>query len=270
VPPHPGQQPEPPPPGPPAYDPVPYTTIAAVVAEMTRRWQALRRRGDWGAVFAETYLRTTENILAASAQAGAFENPAWLVQLDCAFAHRYFVAHDCWTQSTECPPPWKLAFQAAREKRTLVIQDLLLGMSAHINYDLPYALDATVPPDLPPDQLDSYWRDHNRMNALLAATVDVVQQAASEYDPLLRVVDDLGPDDELGTGQLIDIWRARSWAYFLLLRRAADRAIAEQMIAQSAGEYALLLLQVQRTIPQAYWPNRLYRDTVGWLRRWRV
>lgn len=108
------------------------------------------------------------------------------------------------------------------------------------------------------------------MNVLLAATVDVVQQAASEYDPLLRLVDDLGPDDELGTGQRIDIGRARSWAHFLLLRQAADRAATEQLITPSAAEYALLLLQVQHAIPQAYWPNRLYRATLSGLRRWRA
>lgn len=249
-------------------DDVPYTTIEEVIAEMTRRWRALRRAGDWRAVFAATYLRTTEQILAAAAAPGTFENPAWMVRLDCAFAQRYFAASDCWDRGAPCPTSWRLAFEGARDKRTLVFQDLLLGMSAHINYDLPYALDATVPPDLPPATLASYFRDHSRMNVLLAGAIDVVQQAASEYSPLLDLADALSAGDELGTAQMINIWRARSWAHFLLLRQAADRATAEQMIEQSSHEYALLLLQVQRAAPQIYWPNRLYRDALGWLRRW--
>jgi hypothetical protein len=249
-------------------NPVPFTTIPDVITEMTRRWRALQRAGDWRAVFAKSYLRTTQQILATAAQADAFENPEWLVQLDCDFANRYFTASDCWDTGAPCPTPWRLAFTANREKRTLVFQDLFLGMNAHINYDLPYALDATVPHDLSPDQLASYLRDHERVNALLAGTVDVVQQAVGIYDPALIVADDLSPTDELGTAQMISIWRARSWLHFLLLRNAADRATAEQMIEQSAHEYALLLLQVQRAAPQLYWPNRLYRDTLGWLQRW--
>src|SRR5690242_18448828 len=117
------------------------TTIPEVIAEMTRRWRALQRRRDWRAVFAKSYLRTTENIQATTQQTGSFENPAWLVQLDCNFAGRYFTAIDCWDAGTGCPPAWAVAFEGDRVKRTLVLQDLLLGMNAHINFDLPYALD---------------------------------------------------------------------------------------------------------------------------------
>lgn len=247
----------------------PFTTIAAIVAEMTRRWQTLRQAGDWRAVFAESYLRTTEQILATAGQAGAFENPEWLVRLDCVFAQRYFTAIDYWDAGQDCPLPWYIAFQGNREKRTLVIQDLLLGMNAHINYDLPYALDATIPPDATPEALASYQRDHSRMNALLARTVDVVQQATDYYDPLLVLADQsLGPGDEFGTAQLITVWRARSWDHFLLLRGSADRAAADRLIEGSAHEYGLLLMQVQRAAPRIYWPNRLYRDAVSlWRRR---
>jgi hypothetical protein len=245
------------------------TTIPEVIAEMTRRWRALQGRRDWRAVFAKSYLRTTENIQATAQQAGSFENPAWLVQLDCDFAGRYFTAIDCWDAGTGCPAAWAVAFEGDRVKRTLVLQDLLLGMNAHINFDLPYALDATIPPNLPDAELASYARDHDRMNELLARTVKAVGQATSEYDPAIGVADaELGPGAEQGVAQLIRIWRARSWAYFLLLRRSANRADAEQMIEQTAHDYGLLLLQVQQVAPYLYWPNRLYRDSIGWLRGW--
>jgi hypothetical protein len=245
------------------------TTIPEVIQEMTRRWRELQRRRDWRAVFAKSYLRTTEQIQATAQQAGSFENPAWMVQLDCDFSQRYFTAIDGWDAGTGCPPAWAVAFEGDRVKRTLVLQDLLLGMNAHINFDLPYALDATIPPGLSEAALAPYFRDHTRMNALLARTVKAVGQATSEYDPAIGLADaELGPGAEEGVAQLISVWRARSWAHFLLLRRAGDRAGIEQMIEQTAHDYGLLLLQLQQVAPYLYWPNRLYRDSIGWLRGW--
>ena len=244
-------------------------TIPQVIAEMERRWHRLQRAHAWRAVFARSYLRTTQEILAATGTAPVFENPAWLVQLDCAFAERYFVADDAWTAGTTCPAPWTAAFAAADAKRTLVLQDLLLGMNANINYDLPYALDATVPRGLDSAALAPYYRDHARMNALLGRTVAKVQVAAGEYDPLIDLAGvGLGRGGEASVAQLIILWRERSWAHFLLLRGPGDRADTDRLIAETAQEYALLLLQVQQIAPYLYWPNRLYRDTIGWLRGW--
>ncbi|HUS17864.1 MAG TPA: DUF5995 family protein [Chloroflexia bacterium] len=245
------------------------TSIAEVVTAMTNRWQALQRAHDWRAVFAKTYLRTTERILAATRRPGLFENPAWMVELDCNFAGRYFAAIDCWEAGGACPRPWVCAFAGAQTKRTLVLQDMLLGMNAHINYDLPYALDATIPAGLSRAALAPYLRDHLRMNRLLARTIGAVQRAAGLYDPLLPVGNLLlGAGIAEGTAQLIEIWRERSWAHFLLLRSDVDRAEADRLIEGTAHEYGLLLLQLQRVVPGIYWPNRLYRDTIGWLRAW--
>ncbi len=256
-------------PRPPCVAAAPLATIPEVVHEMARRWRKLQRARDWRAVFAKSYLRTTEQILAAAQAGGTFENSAWMVHLDCDFAGRYFTAIDCWEAGGACPEPWEIAFAATEAKRTLVLQDLLLGMNAHINYDLPYALDATIPPNLDAAALAPYARDHVRMNVLLARTVKIVGQATGEYDPALILVDEgLGPPGTVGVGQLISLWRARSWAHFLLLRRAGDRAEVDALIAQTARDYALLLLQVQQVVPFLYWPNRLYRDSIGWARGW--
>ncbi|HMA38064.1 MAG TPA: DUF5995 family protein [Chloroflexia bacterium] len=261
---------DPPPARPPCPPAAPAaTTIAEIVTRMTARWRTLQRARDWRAVFAKTYLRTTERILAATRRPGHFENPAWMVQLDCNFAGRYFRAIDCWDAGGACPLPWVVAFQGAQQKRTLVLQDMLLGMNAHINYDLPYALDATIPPGLSLAALAPYMRDHLRMNRLLARTVNAVEQAAGAYDPLLDVGNWLlGPSAAQSTAQLIEIWRERSWAHFLLLRDGSPRDAADRLIEGTAHEYALLLLQLQHVIPGIYWPNRLYRDSIGWLRGW--
>src|SRR6476620_10003525 len=85
-------------------------TIEEVIAEMTRRWHRLHRAGDWREVFAQTYLRATERILAAT-RSGQFENTTWMVQLDCMFAQLYFNAFDQWEATGNAPMAWKAAFQ---------------------------------------------------------------------------------------------------------------------------------------------------------------
>ena len=251
--------------------------IEQVIEEMRRRWRLLHRAGDWRAVFAKTYLRTTEKLFEATKQPGTFLNPEWIEAIDCHFAQRYFSAEDCWLGDGICPWPWRIAFQSARQKRTFVFQDMLLGMNAHINYDLPYSLDATIPEDVTPEELATYRRDNEQLNRTLVSIVNVIQEeVAGDYDPTLDVVDLLlGEGDEGGGSRMIRIWRARSWAHFLLLRQAKDdeaaRAQVDKLIEQTACEYALMLLELQRAVPGLYWPNRLYRDGLGWLvRRRRV
>jgi len=236
---------------------------------MTRRWRALHRAGDWRAVFAKTYLRTTEGILAAIAKGGIFENPPWIVELDCEFAHRYFDAFDLHEAGGECPRPWQLAFSSAIAKRTLIIQDILLGMNAHINYDLPYSLRATIPTGIADEELDVYRRDNLILNAVLASSIDAVQrEVADQYDFLLNAADAaLCDSDEVFAGELIRAWRARSWNSYLVLCNSELAAPAERLIEESAVDNALLLLQVQRAFPALYWPNRLWRDTLGGISR---
>src|SRR5437870_3417147 len=139
------------------------STIEDVISEMDRRWRRLARAGDWRAVFADSYLRTTVQVLTATQRDGYFRDPAWVVKLDCAFAQRYFDAIDAWDAHRTCPRPWRIAFRNATDKRTVVVQDLLLGMNAHINFDLPFALEATVPVGADPALLAVRHDDHERL-----------------------------------------------------------------------------------------------------------
>jgi hypothetical protein len=250
-------------------------TIEQVIEEMRRRWLRLHRAGDWRAVFARTYLCTTEKLLEAVRRPDVFTNPTWVEAIDCHFAGRYFTAEDQWEGEGECPWPWRIAFKSARQKRTMVFQDMLLGMNAHINYDLPYSLDATIPQDATPDEIEVYRRDNEQLNRTLVSIVNVIQdEIAEDYDPNLDIFDLLmGQGDEQGGSRMIRVWRARSWAHFLLLRQAhgdpTARARVDRLIQETACEYALMLLEIQRALPALYWPNRLYRDSLNWLIRHR-
>jgi len=60
--------------------------------------------------------------------------------------------------------------------RTIVLQDALLGISAHINYDLAFAVrDVEIDPNRP-----SKRQDHDAINAILRRRIDDAQAALAE------------------------------------------------------------------------------------------
>lgn len=248
-------------------------TIEDVVEQMTERWRVLHRQRDWRAVFAKTYLATTEQLLEAYRKPGTFLNPEWIVRIDCEFAQRYFEAFDAWERGEPCPWPWRIAFRSASSKRTMVFQDMLLGMNAHINYDLPFSLDATIPTGITREELATYRQDNDTLNRILGSIVDVIQdEVGGDYDPGIGLMDTVLDDvDEAGGARMIRLWRERSWGNFLLLRSTRDspeeRELVEKSIERTANDFALILLQLQQALPFIYWPNRVYRDTLNALRR---
>ncbi len=248
-----------------------HETIESVIDDMTRRWRALDAAGDFRAVFAASYLATTENVLRAT-QGGGFRDRAWIVRIDCDFAERYFDAFDAFDRGEACPKPWEIAFRHATERRTAVLQDILLGMNAHIAFDLPFSLDATIEPGATPERIAERRADYERLNEVLASAVDEVQRrAAWAYDPVMMLADvALGDLDEGLTSRVIEVWRTRVWERFLLLRHAADpesRKLVEGYVEGTAVGAAELLVEPQRLVPVVLHPLRAWRRSVGWVRR---
>ena len=95
----------------------------------------------------------------------------------------------------EIPRPWRLAFGADDELPTLV--HLLLGMNAHINYDLPQAMLAVIDEDdfTDPVLLDRRRRDHERIDAILASRVAAEDHAIGGARSVL---------DKILTGQPVE------------------------------------------------------------------
>lgn len=249
-----------------------HETIESVIDDMTRRWRALDADGDFRAVFAASYLATTENVLRAANTPGIFRDPSWIVRIDCDFAERYTGAFDAFDRGERCPRPWEIAFRHATERRTAVLQDILLGMNAHIAFDLPFSLDATIEPDATPERLAERRADYERLNEVLAGAVDEVQRrAAWAYDPMMMLADvALGDLDEGLTSRVIEVWRTRVWERFLLLRQAADpesRKLVEGYVEGTAVGAAELLVEPQRLVPGVLHPLRAWRKSVGWVRR---
>lgn len=205
-----------------------------------QEWQAC---GDRRAIFLDCYLRMTRNMLAALA-AGEFHDGAWVDRLLCRFADYYFDALAAYDRTDPATPPvWRIAHDAAALPGTMTLQNLLLGVNAHINYDLVLTLVEVLAPEWDTlAEVDRHTRyvDYTYVNDVIARTIDVVQDEIIERaTPALRLVDDLlGPVDEWVTEKVIVDWREEVWRHAVAMLAATDHA--ERASQRSAVEAATL------------------------------
>src|SRR4029077_3437378 len=137
----------------------PFMGIDEVIERMTALAGELRRDDDARLAFHNTYLRTTQAV-AKALRDGVFADPEWVDRWDVAFARLYLDALDAdrrgepvpepcavgfgdaaARRGCQVPEPWAVPFGAAAARPDLpAVRHVLLGMNAHINYDLPQAL----------------------------------------------------------------------------------------------------------------------------------
>ena len=103
--------------------------------------ESLRAAGDQRQYFHATYQRTTIAV-AAELRRGGFADAEWVERWDVAFADLYLDALRAALAGGRPTRPWEIAFGAPAGVSPL--RHVLLGMNAHINYDLPQALLAVI------------------------------------------------------------------------------------------------------------------------------
>jgi hypothetical protein len=202
--------------------------VDAVVREMTRRFDNLAAVCDHDAVFALTYLRTTEEYRRTIEDPAFFEDTAFVNHEDAVFAEYYFRAFDAWHRGDRAATPaaWRIAFDAADRRAVTGSGNMLLGMSAHINRDLPFVLEGIglVKPDG-----TSRKADHDRVNRFLnRVTTTVVAEIARRFDPTADDSNLPGTFDETATLQMVVSWREQAW-------RNAERLAAARTEAERAS-----------------------------------
>jgi len=188
----------------------------AVVAQMQTLVQQWEKTSDPRAIFLTCYLMMTRNMRSAIDRR-EFTDADWVAQLLRRFADYYFVALAAYDQDPAAAPPvWQLAHDAARDPHTLALQKLLLGVNAHINYDLVLTLVELLQPEwagLTAERCAARYKDYCRVNDVIGHTIDAVQdQVIEPAMPLLDVLDKLmGRVDELLISRLITHWREAVW-----------------------------------------------------------
>ena len=174
----------------------PFRSIDDTARRLGQAERYLRDLQDRRSVFLTVYTTMTANVQ-SGIQSGFFTDPDSVREYVITFAEYYRRAAVAFERRDfeSVPRPWQLAFAASITGERLVAQDALLGINAHINYDLTYTLtELSIDPDR-----ETKRADHDRINEILGRLVDVVQDTlvavysalgVSELDVLLGSFDE--------------------------------------------------------------------------------
>jgi hypothetical protein len=204
--------------------------VDSVIREMERRVKPLDDACDHNVMFGLMYLRTTEAYRASATTEGFFSDPGFINHQDMVFARYYFDAWDAYRRGDPTGEAWEIAIENADEQKVSGSGNMFLGMSAHVNRDLPMVLASIglVKPDG-----SSRKPDHDKVNEFLVTVIEpLFDEAAARFDPS---VDDAQIDgttvDETGTINLLVGWREQAW-------RNAERIVAAPTDADRAAVIA--------------------------------
>lgn len=221
--------------------------VTARMQDLATAWQTA---ADRRFIFLNCYLVMTRNMQNALA-AREFEDSDWVGALLDGFAGYYFDALDIYDREpAQAPVIWQMTFAAAAQPTTHVLQNLLLGINAHINYDLVLALGDVLAPEwagLDESRQRARYQDHCHVNAIIGRSIDVVQDEVVEpLEPVLDLVDRFFCSlDERAASRLIARWREDVWRStqrLLLATSAAEREQVRQDVEAAALRRAQFIL----------------------------
>lgn len=183
-------------------------------------------------IFAFVYRRTTAGI-AEGINNGRFEDGGRMEQFDVHFALRYLKAFWHYRESKPVSYAWKKAFNAANgsEKNgdPIIMQQLLLGMNAHINLDLGISAAAIAPGD----SIESLRNDFMTVNLLLAELVDEIQERIARISPMMFLLDWIGKNnDEAVVNFSMEKARSFAWNFARILAYADDDQQCNRIISR--------------------------------------
>jgi hypothetical protein len=116
----------------------------------------------------------------------------------------------------------RISIETSKNNGALAIQDLVLGINAHINHDLALALvEVTIDPARP-----TRYADHCKVNDVLRAATDPMQQRIGQlYAPILTLLDQACDhlDEEIACFS-VEKAREAAWVAAVALVNARDDA----------------------------------------------
>jgi hypothetical protein len=220
--------------------------IDELIARMAALLEPLEGSGDKRRYFHATYQRTTIAV-AGELKRGGFADPDWVERWDVAFAELYLEALEADVAGRTPSRPWAIAFGAPDGLPPL--RHVLLGMNAHINYDLPQALVGVITDEQFGDAalLARREADHRAIDGVLAARVAAEDEELTQLSGPAPLLDRLlGPLSRLGTQRFLREARQKVWANAIALSRArgqgpdAYAAVLAQLEELSAAKVAAL------------------------------
>jgi hypothetical protein len=210
--------------------------IDELIARMAALLEPLEAAGDKRRYFHATYQRTTIAV-AGEIKRGGFADTRWVEEWDVAFADLYLDALEADMTGETPSRPWAIAFGAPDGLPPL--RHVLLGMNAHINYDLPQAIVAVISDEQFDDAALIARReaDHRAIDGVLAARVAAEGEELAGLSGPVPLLDRLlTPLNRLGTRRFLREARQKVWANATALSQARR---------QGPDAYARVLAQLE-------------------------
>lgn len=165
-----------------AYDPGIITVVqnpAQTIPDVLKELEAISRLcvdEDGLKWFNGLYTAVTQAV-EDRVNSGGFADSRWLAQLDVEFARLYFSAVQSALKGTSCPGCWAAIFAARTNVRIAKIQFAVAGINAHINHDLPLAIEATCKATGTfPQHGTVQYNDYTSINPTLDSLIDQAKQ----------------------------------------------------------------------------------------------
>jgi hypothetical protein len=232
---------------------------ALTLRHLHTRLKAYTECGDHRAVFLHAYSIVTRNMLTAlehqaSGKEQAFLDPDWVCSLLNHFADLYFDALDNFEETGSCSLPWERAHKLALSGTTTVVEDLLLGINAHINFDLPQALYRTMVEFGDERNALGLWRrkfDHDKINAVLRTSIEEIASSISEqHGGMIAFLDRvMGRWDERVARFGIEHFRENTFdraCQLLAARTESEKILVQSQLQVEAGEVVDVILKLRR------------------------
>jgi hypothetical protein len=195
--------------------PVPYCetpSVGCIDTEIQRMTELRDQLGcDHRAVFATTYLELTKEIRRfVDTDPGALTDLNYLYTEDALFADFYFDTVLAWENGGQVAPAWQIAFEQAEHGRITGAQEMLLGINAHVQNDMPFVIAAL---GLRMPDGTSRKPDHDAENEILNRGYEpVVDAIRKRYDPLIGVTNPaVVPADDVAGLEMVREWREVVW-----------------------------------------------------------
>lgn len=215
------------------------TCVDRTITAMRKRLDPLAASCDHAAVFSLAYLRTTEVYRRTAETPGFYQDPGYVNHEDATFAALYFSAFDNWSAGrlAKVPPAWRIAFDAGANRRVSGVGDLLLGMNAHVNRDLPFTLAAI---GLTAPDGSSRKPDHDKVDEMLNQVVEpLIDEEAARFDPQIEPLTTPYGVGYTGLMQLLVAWRESAWRQAEQLVAAPDDATRDRVASSIEAQAAL-------------------------------
>jgi hypothetical protein len=202
--------------------------VAGLARRLERQWHRFDATCDHRAVIAYSYLQITRGLLAdmRARRPGLVAHRRWMAYLITNFSNRYFRASRNYSAGRPVTRAWRITFEAAAEGDLQAGQEVLLFSNVHVQHDLPFAYEQM---GLRTRSGKSRKPDHDAVNEINARVFDGIEKfIAANYDPSFSLIDiPVVPVEEIGTLELVKLWREGAW-------RSAERLLAAETAAERA------------------------------------